>query len=86
MEEMDMEFFLRGKYGSREYDGAPPISARPAERKDHRWLATTMLTKKFLRHYFVTAHVSYMNIDSNIQANTYDKVSGGLDLGVNLDF
>ncbi|MDP2644971.1 MAG: porin family protein [Desulfobacterales bacterium] len=64
----DLELFLRYQYTDRQYDGKPPLFS--ADREDERHVVNAILSRKFLKHFFVS--LEYTRIDNNSNLALYD--------------
>jgi hypothetical protein len=80
--------FLDREYGAPEAND-PFIDAIPipnwVDRRDKRYSASVAVSQNITKYFFVSASFAYVRNDSNVPLFDYEKMVGGVNLGVNLN-
>ena len=74
----DLSLFYR--WSERTYEAAGGLYPRP--REDRRHTLLWILTQTFLRHYFVSAEISHIINDSNLELYDFDKTASTIKVGM----
>jgi hypothetical protein len=78
--ETGTDMFLLYKYSDKEYEAPAPIFN--TKREDTRHTLVGMVVQNFMKRYFVSAELAYINNDSNFELYDFDKTTFTVSAGV----